>query len=234
MTGGDQITYLHVDHLNTPRTGTDEFRSVVWSWESEPFGNSPATASIGSQGFVVAVNLRFPGQQFDAETGLHYNYFRTYDPSTGRYIQSDPIGLAGGLNAYGYVENNPISFIDPLGLIKLPNNPSGLPSNWNPDPSHRDPNGERWTNGTDVLDFHRVRPGKLGWRGKDHWHHNEGDKHYSPGEECPTSDDAPAEDQEFMERMSEVTGLTGSALVIYLIISEGSRAFPPRNLVPVP
>ncbi|QGJ67210.1 hypothetical protein FDU21_02585 [Xanthomonas oryzae pv. oryzae] len=72
-------------------------------------------------------------------------------------------------------------------------------------------------------------------RGKNHWHHDEGDKHYSPGEECPTSDDPPPQDeQEFMDNMSEITGLTGTALVIYLIISEGSLAFPPRNFVRIP
>ncbi|AXM11248.1 hypothetical protein BRM22_14985 [Xanthomonas oryzae pv. oryzae] len=86
-----------------------------------------------------------------------------------------------------------------------------------------------------MLDFHRGRPGLPGWRGKNHWHHDEGDKHYSPGEECPTSDDPPPQDeQEFMENMSEITGLTGTALVIYLIISEGSLAFPPRNFVRIP
>lgn len=66
-----------------------------------PFGSEP---------------LRFPGQYFDQETGLHYNYFRDYDPSTGRYIESDPIGLDGGLNTYSYSELNPLRYIDPLGL----------------------------------------------------------------------------------------------------------------------
>jgi RHS repeat-associated protein len=69
-------------------------------------------------GMLFEHNLRFPGQYYDEETGLHYNYFRTYDSSTGRYLESDPIGLWGGLNSYGYVGSNPLSAIDPLGLVE--------------------------------------------------------------------------------------------------------------------
>jgi len=64
----------------------------------------------------VQLNLRLPGQYYDAETGLHYNYFRTYDPATGRYLEADPIGQAGGLNTYSYAAANPLSLVDPSGL----------------------------------------------------------------------------------------------------------------------
>jgi RHS repeat-associated protein len=112
---GEQVYFIQADHLNTPRVITDSGNNVVWQWEnSDPFGNNVPVASGGFE-----FNLRFPGQYYDRETNLHYNLNRDYDPSTGRYIQSDPIGLQGGLNTYAYVENNPISKIDPEGLWSI-------------------------------------------------------------------------------------------------------------------
>lgn len=103
--------YVAPDHLGSPHQITNAAKQVVWLWDHDPFGNGAPT-SVG--GFTY--NLRFPGQYYDAETGLHYNYFRDYDPKLGRYVQSDPIGLAGGINTYAYVGGNPVSFADPMGL----------------------------------------------------------------------------------------------------------------------
>jgi RHS repeat-associated protein len=100
--------------------GTDSAGSVVWRWENDsPFGaNAPAEDPDGD-GQPTTVNLRFPGQYFDQETGLHYNYFRYYDPETGRYIISDPIGIEGGINTYAYVLASPLNRVDPDGLLSL-------------------------------------------------------------------------------------------------------------------
>jgi RHS repeat-associated protein len=92
---------------------TDEAQNVVWDAVRKPFGER--TVAVAE----VAVLLGFPGQYFDDETGNYYNYFRDYDPGTGRYLQSDPIGLDGGINIYAYVKNNPLAFIDPTGKAPL-------------------------------------------------------------------------------------------------------------------
>jgi RHS repeat-associated protein len=108
--------YIWTDLLDTPRMITDVSNQARWTWtHDEPFGNSAPNENPASLG-AFAFNLRFPGQYYDAETGLHYNYFRDYDPRIGRYIESDPIGLAGGLNSFAYVMGNPIPVSDSEGL----------------------------------------------------------------------------------------------------------------------
>src|ERR1700736_1763864 len=110
------IYYVHSDQLNTPRQITrPSDNAQVWTWFSDPFGTDAANPNPAALG-TFAYNLRFPGQIFDGQAGLHYNGFRDYDPATGRYPQSDLIGLWGGVNTYSYVGSNPISFADPLGL----------------------------------------------------------------------------------------------------------------------
>ncbi|HFH3377080.1 TPA: RHS repeat domain-containing protein, partial [Pseudomonas aeruginosa] len=111
--GNPTLLYLHGDHLDTPRLATDASGQIAWQWQSDAFGRGEALSQGSTQ-----VNLRFPGQYYDAESGLHYNYFRDYDPETGRYVESDPIGLGGGLNTYGYVEANPVLRTDSLGLMQ--------------------------------------------------------------------------------------------------------------------
>ena len=102
--------------LGTPRSGMDENGVVVWQWRSSAFGEQAPDADPDGDGVLTTVNLRFPGQYFDGEMGFYYNYFRYYDPATGRYITSDPIGLAGGLNTYIYAITNPLYWSDPFGL----------------------------------------------------------------------------------------------------------------------
>jgi len=106
------LYYLHTDHLGTPQLLTDASQQVVWQADYAPFGEATVT--------TAAINnpLRFPGQYFDPETGLHYNYFRDYDPGTGRYIEADPLGVPAISNLYSYVTGNPANRVDPLGLIE--------------------------------------------------------------------------------------------------------------------
>jgi len=134
-----QMYFVHNDQLGTPVAVTDQSQAVVWEADKKPFGESVITGTVGE-------NTRFPGQLFDEETGLHYNYYRDYDPSLGRYIQSDPIGITRNYSdpkiqmaikqgipiifmdepesyspnhSYGYASQNPLSGIDPFGLENI-------------------------------------------------------------------------------------------------------------------
>ena len=159
-TGSLTPYYIHTDHLNTPRTITNQAGTAVWKWENlDPFGVNAANENPSGLGNFTC-NLRLPGQYFDKETNLHYNYFRDYDPSIGRYVQADPIGIvpsifpeavetlnmraanaqnavmharvSRGLNhLYAYVANNPLTGVDPTGLL-IPGQGDGGGSGWGP------------------------------------------------------------------------------------------------------
>ena len=113
----DTVLYLHTDHLATPQLATTTDAHVAWRWDSTAFGATAPNEDADGDGTATIINLRFPGQYADQETGLYYNYFRYYDPQTGRYISSDPIGLVAGLNTFAYVAGNPLRFADPTGEV---------------------------------------------------------------------------------------------------------------------
>ncbi len=119
----EDIYIYHTDHLGTPQKMTDSSGTVVWAADYKPFGQVGWTMPLAPNGGItvntIENNLRLPGQYYDEETGLHYNYHRYYDPATGRYLTADPIGLAGGINLYSYTSNNPINYIDPWGLAQF-------------------------------------------------------------------------------------------------------------------
>lgn len=107
---GKQVLAIHGDHLGTPLMMSDQSAEVVWDAQYDPYG--AATLLVEQE----SLDLRLPGQVYDAETGTHYNRYRDYDPHTGRYQTSDPIGLEGGVNTYAYAEGLPNLLTDVLGL----------------------------------------------------------------------------------------------------------------------
>ncbi|MEP7244893.1 MAG: RHS repeat-associated core domain-containing protein [Gammaproteobacteria bacterium] len=117
--GGVDAYYVHTDHQSTPRKITRPADNVArWRWDPKPFGDTLPDENPQNAG-SFAYNLRFAGQYYDAESGLSYNYLRNYDPSTGRYAESDPTGLRGGLNTYLYTNGSPLMLSDPEGRSPL-------------------------------------------------------------------------------------------------------------------
>lgn len=116
--GLNTVAYYHHDHLQTPLQATDKAGNIVWSATYNVFGQAIITTPSATELVpTIESNLRLPGQYEDTETGLHYNFNRYYDPQTGRYISQDPIGLAGGINRFSYVNHNPLNSFDPSGLL---------------------------------------------------------------------------------------------------------------------
>ncbi|WP_174913866.1 RHS repeat domain-containing protein, partial [Burkholderia diffusa] len=111
----NSLAWYQCDHLGTPQELTDEHSEIAWSAEYRAWGVAQEAIRKASGKAPITNPIRFQGQYHDHETGLHYNRYRYYDPNSGRYINQDPIGLRGGINAYTYVKN-PIIWIDPLGL----------------------------------------------------------------------------------------------------------------------
>ncbi|MBT2766953.1 RHS repeat protein [Stenotrophomonas sp. ISL-67] len=119
VAGVPELAYVQPDHLGTPRVVIDPVRDVaIWEWssKSEVFGNQAPNGDPDGDGAVFELALRFPGQQATDASGMFYNYQRDYHPVVGRYSQSDPVGMLGGINTYGYVDGRPTTHVDPVGL----------------------------------------------------------------------------------------------------------------------
>ena len=106
------MRYFHCDHLGTPIALSDDTGTIVWQATYDPWGNILEEYNPDA----IEQPIRFQGQQFDPESGLHYNRHRYYDPAIGSYVTQDPIGLAGGRNTYAY-PTNPLQYVDPFGLL---------------------------------------------------------------------------------------------------------------------
>ncbi|MCB0390811.1 MAG: RHS repeat-associated core domain-containing protein [Bdellovibrionales bacterium] len=111
-----EFVFTHIDHMGAPRVATNNIGKLAWYWPSNAFGKGSPIEDMDGDGTLIKINHRFPGQYFDEESGLHYNWRRYYSPDIGRYIQPDPIGLEGGSNPYIYAYSDPVNYIDPQGL----------------------------------------------------------------------------------------------------------------------
>lgn len=121
LANANTLYYIEPDHLGSPRVVIDPNRDVaVWTWslKGEAFGNTAPNQDPDGDGAALVLDMRFPGQRFDAASGLNQNYFRDYEAATGRYGQSDPIGLDGGSTTYSYTGSSPLMWKDTNGLVR--------------------------------------------------------------------------------------------------------------------
>uniref|UniRef100_UPI002FCD6F47 RHS repeat domain-containing protein n=1 Tax=Massilia sp. S19_KUP03_FR1 TaxID=3025503 RepID=UPI002FCD6F47 len=117
--GKQEIAFYQCDHLGTPQELTDHEGKVAWSAQYKAWGEAKEAISEAARKAEMRNPIRFQGQYFDDETGLHYNRYRYYDPQCGCYLSHDPIGLSGGAHTRRYVQNNPARGVDPLGLVDI-------------------------------------------------------------------------------------------------------------------
>ena len=118
-----RVQFVQPDHLGSPRVVIDAASNTpVWTWEltGEAFGATSPNQDPDGDGQPFVLNMRFPGQRYDAATGLNYNYFRDYEPNSGRYVQSDPIGLGADISLHSYGFSNPLIATDYYGLASVP------------------------------------------------------------------------------------------------------------------
>lgn len=116
----DDVWFYHCDHLGTPQEMTDHTGAIIWKAEYKAWGECKAErakSNFFENSEIISNNIRFQGQYFDEETGLHYNRYRYYSPYVGRFVSKDPIGLDGGINSYQYAPSS-TQWVDVLGLNK--------------------------------------------------------------------------------------------------------------------
>ncbi|WP_316365449.1 phospholipase effector Tle1 domain-containing protein [Candidatus Thiodiazotropha sp. CDECU1] len=128
---GGEIYTIHSNHLSAPVAVSDAKGRLVWRAHYAPFGRAHIEDDPDGDQVAFQLNLRLPGQYEDTETGLHYNYYRYYDPETGRYLSSDPLDLNAGMNTYAYAANDPVQNIDPTGLLLFAFDGTGNTNNRN-------------------------------------------------------------------------------------------------------
>ncbi|CAJ0800580.1 hypothetical protein LMG7141_03843 [Ralstonia condita] len=140
----DSLAWYQCDHLGTPQELTDQTGEIAWSAHYKAWGAAQEVITDAARKAGIQNPIRFQGQYFDHETGLHYNRHRYYDPSSGRFISKDPIGLAGGINGYQYAPNT-VQWVDPLGLARTSSGGAGRkPTSNKPNQNSKCPCRKEW------------------------------------------------------------------------------------------